>query len=59
MEKEKRFPDNYYWEDWTIIDFLEHGLSTDGAHHKQFFLYKIAERIGMDYINHKDKGIAP
>jgi hypothetical protein len=34
------------------------GLQTDGGHHKQFFLYQIAQKLGMA-VEGVDEGIEP
>ena len=33
-------------------------LHTDGAHHKQWYLYQIAQLVGCD-VSHLNEGIAP
>jgi hypothetical protein len=38
-----------------IVDLVIDGISIDGAHHKQYYLEKIADVVG---INHESKGIA-
>lgn len=34
------------------------GLHTDGGHHKQWYLYQIAELLGID-LSDADPGVAP
>ncbi len=48
-------------QDAQIIDVLLLGLQTDGSHHKQWALWRIAEILGVDHFLNEieDKGIAP
>ena len=32
----------------TVLNLIVHGLETDGAHHKQWYLEQIAIRLGFD-----------
>lgn len=41
-----------------MLRYLERGLTTDGDQHKQWYLYKIAELLGIS-LDGIDKGIAP
>jgi hypothetical protein len=42
-----------------LKDLIERGLTTDGAHHKQWYLEQIADQFELDiYIDH-EPGIAP
>lgn len=43
-----------------LICLVMNALSVDGAHHKQWYLHKIAEELNIDYDkNDFDEGIAP
>jgi hypothetical protein len=45
---------------YEIKELLEKALSIDGAHHKQWYLWRIAEALGLELPNDLvDKGIAP
>ncbi len=41
-----------------LADLVIAGLNTDGAHHKQWYLYQIAELLGLE-LEECDEGIAP
>lgn len=48
----------------TVFGLLRSGLETDGAHHKQWYLWKIAEILGFTEEDFgkgymMDKGIEP
>jgi hypothetical protein len=47
--------------DVKLIDVLREGLQADGAHHKQWALWRIAEIMGMTHLlsDIEDRGIAP
>ena len=44
-----------------VLRLLEDGLTTDGAHHKQWYLWRIADALGLSQLMEvdADKGIAP
>jgi hypothetical protein len=43
-----------------LFDLLELGLTTDGGHHKQWALVKVAELLGFEVEDElKDEAIAP
>lgn len=44
-----------------VTDMLETGLSVEGAHHKQWALWQIAEILKVSHLltDIEDKGIAP
>lgn len=43
-----------------VTDFIKDGLVTDGDHHKQWYLEKIAETLSIDICSHEhEKGISP
>lgn len=53
-------PDSYDPALLGIGDLIAWALVTDGAHHKQWFLERIAERLGVDLSDSDhDLGIAP
>lgn len=41
-----------------VESLFEESIGTDGSHHKQWYLHKIAETFGIS-INQDDKGTAP
>lgn len=41
-----------------LKELLKEAVNTDGDHHKQWYLHKIAEELALK-INQDDKGIAP
>ena len=44
----------------AVKESLEEALSIDGAHHKQWYLWKIAEELHIELPDDlTDKGIAP
>ena len=45
----------------TVKDLIIEGLCNDGAHHKQWYLERIAEVLGIELVQELDyeKGIAP
>ena len=42
----------------VLEHFLEQGLNTDGAHHKQYYLEKISAFLGIR-VEYNDRGTAP
>ena len=43
-----------------IKELLEEALSIDGAHHKQWYLWRIAEELSIELPDDiADRGIAP
>lgn len=53
-------PDSYDPQLLGVQDLIAWALACDGGHHKQWFIEKIAERLGMDLsgLGH-EPGIAP
>lgn len=45
-------------ESYSVAELLAGAVTTDGAHHKQWYLERIAERLGISLPEH-DEGIAP
>lgn len=47
--------------DVQVTDMLETGLTIDGAHHKQYALWRIAEILNLTHFfkDIEDHGIAP
>jgi hypothetical protein len=45
----------------TVAELIRGGLTTDGAHHKQWYLEQIAELLGIPLTQELDyeEGIAP
>jgi len=44
----------------TIEDMVIEALGIDGGHHKQWYLHRIAERLGISHPNDRfEEGIAP
>jgi len=45
----------------TVRDLIIGALTTDGEHHKQWYLERIAEVLGIELVTELDyeKGIAP
>lgn len=41
-----------------VVDLLHSAVTTDGGHHKQWYLERIAEELGIALPEH-DEGIAP
>lgn len=48
-------------QDAKVTDVLLQGLETDGAHHKQWALWKVGELLGLSHFLNdiEDRGIAP
>ena len=47
---------------WTLAfvkDLIEQGMTTEGAHHKQHYLARIAEVFHFDISHIEDHGIMP
>lgn len=42
----------------TVAALLREAVTTDGGHHKQWYLERIAEELGVELPDH-DHGIAP
>ena len=42
-----------------IQQLVNEALTTDGAHHKQWYIEKIADKLGLLTIIEHDEGIAP
>lgn len=42
----------------TLADYIIMGITTDGAHHKQWCLERIAEILNLELPEH-DEGVAP
>ena len=52
-------PERFGFENMTrIADLVREAVITDGAHHKQWYLERIAERLELSLPEHED-GIAP
>ncbi len=46
-------------DDNDLIIFLSEALTTDGDHHKQWYLERIAEHLNIEIKSEYEKGIAP
>lgn len=47
------------YEIYELQNLLDEALVTDGAHHKQYYLEKIGDKIGLLTIIEHEPGIAP
>lgn len=45
-------------QSYKISGLIKEGIETDGAHHKQWYLEKIADLLNIDLPDH-DPGVAP
>jgi hypothetical protein len=56
VESKKKATDSEVGE--SLTDLIQDALITDGHHHKQYYLYKIAKKLNIDPRT-DDEGIAP